>query len=141
MKYYIFSSFLALTFNAYAQIKPTSTDSVVGEYSYVKKTKSYEIGGSLEISPLSKPTKEAKYKAHFNGYYAKGDMPNACDFEGNLNIISGNVFSFKNQNDDDFKFNLVVIVNKSDLLIYSTDIIEGCGQNADMSVQGKYRKK
>ncbi len=141
MKYNILLILILFGAGAHAQIKPTSTDSVVGEYSYVKKTKSYEIGGSLEISPLSKPTKEAKYKANFNGYYAKGDMPNICDFEGNLNLISGNVFSFKNKNDDDFKFNLVVIVNKSDLLIYSTDVIEGCGQNADMSVPGKYKKR
>ncbi len=141
VKYNTILTLTLLSIGAHCQTKTPLTDSIVGEYSYVKKTKNYEIGGGLEISHLSKPTKYTKYKARFNGYYAKGDMPNMCEFEGNLNLISRNVFSLKNQNDEDIKYNLVVIIDKSDLLIYSTDAIEGCGQNADMSVQSRYKKK
>jgi len=131
---FLFPIFLIFFTTTYA------SDNFSGEYSYSKKLKQYELGASFQISNIKKPSKDVFYKAHFNGYYLKGDMPSVCDFEGNLNLVKDNVFSFRNL-DGDIKYNLIVIIDKKDLLIYSTEPIDGCGQNSELSVPGLYTKK
>lgn len=111
-----------------------------GEYSYTKKIGKNELGGGIEITSSNKAGTPAKYKAHFNGYYARGGMPNICDFEENLVQVTNNVFSMKSGKDNDFKFNLILVFEGNGLTIFSTDEIEGCGMGAESSVPAKYKK-
>ena len=111
-----------------------------GEYSYTKKIGKNELGGGIEITSSNNSGTPAKYKAHFNGYYARGGMPNICDFEENLVQVTNNVFSMKSGKDNNLKFNLILVFEGNNLTIFSTDEIEGCGMGAESSVPGKYKK-
>lgn len=113
--------------------------SIEGKFAYTKKIENYELGGEIEIAPLPKPNANSKYKAHFNGYYLRGDTPNVCDFEENLIQVTTNVYSMKSGKDSDAKFNLILVFEGGELTIYSTDEIEGCGAGAESSVAGKYK--
>lgn len=135
----ILTCFLAVGFFI-LQINAEAKSIYDGEYSYTKKSGKNELGGGMEITSSNKPGAPAKYKAHFNGYYARGGMPNICDFEENLVQVTNNVFSMKSGKDNDFKFNLILVFEGNDLTVYPTDEIEGCGMGAELSVPGKYKK-
>ena len=121
-----------------SKIQEPTMQSLDGKYERTEKTGKIEIGGIIEIENLKKPTNDAKYKGHFNGYYSKDDMPNVCDFEGEIIQVTNNVFSFKNKNDD-VKFNLILIKENKELIIFATDVIDGCGSNSELAVPGKYK--
>lgn len=124
----------------FLQINAEAKSPYDGEYSYTKKIGKNELGGGMEITSSNKAGAPAKYKAHFKGYYARGGMPNICDFEENLVQVTSNVFSMKSGKENDFKFNLILVFEGNDLTIFSTDEIEGCGMGAEASVSGKYKK-
>jgi hypothetical protein len=124
-----------LQWNFFCTEKSTelSNSSIEGLYEYAKKDKNSEMGGSIKVSKSGD-----NFTALVDVYFAEGNMPNICQFTGDLEKVRNNYIL---KTSDDPGISLMMNFKDSNLSVTLNGKPEICGQNAELAISGIYKRK
>jgi hypothetical protein len=103
-----------------------------GQYEYSRRVGDIETGGVIEVTQIN-----SKYVASVDVYYSSGGMPNICQFSG---VLKSNGASYTLRTEEDPTFNLTIIFAGNNLSVTVNGEPKICGQNADLALNGNYKK-